>query len=90
MLESRDMGESAPLGDMEDTEVELAGVRAGNVCSEAYRLAASGAMTPARHEQYRDRLRSFLGGHHLVSYLDHLDAMVDAGNRRRPATSAEP
>jgi hypothetical protein len=62
--------------------VEFAGVRAGNVCSEAYRLAASGAMTPTRHEQYRETLRSFLEGHQLMSYLDHLDAMVDAGERR--------
>ncbi|MBK6515429.1 MAG: hypothetical protein IPG04_15235 [Polyangiaceae bacterium] len=76
------MAESAPLGDMEDSEVEFAGVRAGNVCSEAYRLAASGAMTPTRHEQYRETLRSFLEGHQLMSYLDHLDAMVDAGERR--------
>ncbi|MBK6515323.1 MAG: hypothetical protein IPG04_14655 [Polyangiaceae bacterium] len=63
------MAESAPLGDMEDSEVEFAGVRAGNVCSEAYRLAASGAMTPTRHEQYRETLRSFLEGHQLMSYL---------------------
>jgi hypothetical protein len=76
------VAESAPLGDMEDSEVEFAGVRAGNVCSEAYRLAASGAMTPTRHEQYRETLRSFLEGHQLMSYLDHLDAMVDAGERR--------
>ncbi|MBK8941275.1 MAG: hypothetical protein IPM79_27620 [Polyangiaceae bacterium] len=76
------MAESAPLGDMEDSEVEFAGVRAGNVCSEAYRLAAYGAMTPTRHEQYRETLRSFLEGHQLMSYLDHLDAMVDAGERR--------
>lgn len=70
--------DAAAVGEMDESDIDIAWGRGSLICSEAALLASRGELPEQSLNSYRAQLRSFLTGSDLTWHLDHLDSLVAA------------
>ena len=81
------MAESAPYGDLEDTDIERAGYRCSNLVREAGDLAERGELTEERLAAIRAEIVALTSDDQQEFYLEHLESTVAEGREEFEATS---